>query len=179
MGVHLLQAAFDALLTADSQVDRAVFDQTVAAIHHARRVLIAGSWGEREEFGQLFSSVGVVAEAPMSVPSQLAAARILDPRSVCIVVCQSGETPGSLEVAYAAQETRATVVVLTSSPRSTISQLGDTVMCVRSASNSVFSPLADHLALTGVVYAIFAAVARLRQVKGSAASSLTARTASR
>lgn len=124
-------AASDALASTRANIDAATFDDAVASIVRARRVLMLGNGFSSppiQDAALRFVTAGRSVEAPVDVLAQQFTARLLTGEDACLAVSYSGANTHTLRACAAARERGATIVVVTSYVHSPLARLADHVL---------------------------------------------------
>jgi DNA-binding MurR/RpiR family transcriptional regulator len=144
-------------------VDGAAFDEAVALLDRARRVLWVGvgtSAPLAQDAAYRFRAVGIESEAPADVHVQHVAARLLQPDDVCVAVSHTGSTRETLAAVEAAREAGARTVAITSFLHSPLTDLADVELTAGSREVSFrLEAMASRLAHMAVIDALLVAVA--------------------
>jgi DNA-binding MurR/RpiR family transcriptional regulator len=143
-------------------VDGAAFDEAVALLDGARRVLWVGvgtSAPLAQDAAYRFRA-GIESEAPADVHVQHVAARLLRSEDVCVAVSHTGSTRETLAAVEAAGEAGARTVAITSFLHSPLTELADVVLTAGSRDVSFrLEAMASRLAHMAVIDALLVAVA--------------------
>lgn len=121
------------LEAAASTVDVDEFDACVESVVSAGRVAILGSGSSAATVASTalrFLLSGIPVESASDAIQQLLTARLLAPGDVVLAVSDSGENAATLAAASAAREAGATVVAVTSFPRSRLAAVADRALIV-------------------------------------------------
>lgn len=161
-----------------SALTEADLSRFVAAIDDAERLLVAAN-GLSSPLGvdlaMRLVSAGRPAEyQPDGLGQQIAAAH-LGPGSACLVVSGSGANRATIEVMTAARESGATVLAITSFPRSAAAELADVCLVVAPVEESFRDELVhtSRAALMLVTESVVAALVARRGARGVQAQAAT------
>lgn len=130
----------DILTSALSPLDWDQLERAVDALSRTRRLLIVGNGGSSppaQEAGLRFLAMGQSAEAPVDAITQQLAGRQLTAADVCIAISGSGVNELTVRAAEAAKTAGATVIGVTSFPRSPLAVLSDIPLVVGFADPSM------------------------------------------
>lgn len=164
----LFRSAGDILTRALAPLDFDRFDEAVAAIGSARRLLIVGNGGSAP-VAQLaalgFMSSGVPNEAPADAVVQQLSARGLKKGDVCLCISASGMNSVTLRAAEAAAQAEGTVVGVTGYQRSRLEETAHvTLVCGSTvsawSSGLVVGNLAHVMLMTGLQLAVSSVAGR-------------------
>jgi RpiR family transcriptional regulator, carbohydrate utilization regulator len=139
------------------------FDEAVATLHGARRVLFAGvgtSFPLVQDASYRFRTIGIDTDAPPDVHVQHVAGRLLRAGDACVAISHTGSTQETLMVVEAAKVAGAATIAITSFLRSPLTELADIVLTAGSREVSFrLEAMASRLAHMAVVDALLVAVA--------------------
>lgn len=156
-------AARDAVDYGLTHVNPAQFEKAVAAVAAAERVLCLGvgtSAPLAQDLANRLGWIGVRAEAPTDVHIQHIHSASLTSADVAVVVSHTGSTRETVTDAQAARTVGATVVSLTSFPRSPLTELSDLTLVAPSRETAYrVEALTSRIAHLTVIDALWVAVA--------------------
>jgi DNA-binding MurR/RpiR family transcriptional regulator len=160
------------------QLDPAVCEQVVDAIHNAGRVDIYGASASgfvAFDFQQKLHRIGRTAFYWPDVHIALTSAALLGKGDVAVGISHSGTTSDVVEVLQQARSRGATTVALTNFPRSPITEVADFVLTTAARETTYRSgAMASRLAQLTVVDCLFVGVAARNRSKTRRALEVTA-----
>lgn len=169
-------ATRDAIDVGLAHVDGEAFDRAVTTVAACRRLLCLGvgtSAPLAQDAAYRFLWIGVAAEAPADVHVQHVRATLLEPGDVALVVSHTGSTRETVASARAAADAGATVLAVTSFPRSPLTEAAEEVLVAASRETAYrVEALASRVAHLMLIDALWMATAVTR---GDAAIALTRR----
>lgn len=124
----LKDAARDAVSYGVDHVDDAEFDAAVTALTGANRVLCLGvgtSAPLAQDIAYRMLWIDLRADAPSDAHAQHVTATLLKPGDVALIVSHTGSTRETVTAASAAHDAGATVIAVTSFPRSPLTEHAD------------------------------------------------------
>lgn len=146
-----------------AHVDPDAFAAAVSAVSRARRVLCLGvgtSAPLAQDAAYRLLWVGVEADAPPDAHVQHVRATVLEPEDVALVVSHTGSTRETVAAARAASSAGATVVAVTSFPRSPLAEVADITLVAATRETSYrVEALASRIAHLIVLDALWVAIA--------------------
>lgn len=156
-------AAREAVTYGLAHIDAAAFERAAEALAGARRVLclaVGTSAALARDVAYRLMWLGVAAEASDDVHVQHVRASNSQPGDVALVVNHTGSTRESVAAARAAAQAGATVVAVTSFPRSPLTDCADVVLVAASRETSYrVEALTSRIAHLMVLDALWVAVA--------------------
>ena len=146
-----------------AHVDPEAFAAAVGALAAARRVLCLGvgtSAPLAQDVAYRLLWVGIEADAPADVHVQHVRATLLEPADVALVVSHTGSTRETVTAARAAASAGATVVAVSSFPRSPLAEVADITLVAATRETSYrVEALASRIAHLIVLDALWVAIA--------------------
>lgn len=146
-----------------AHVDPDAFTAAVSAVSRARRVLCLGvgtSAPLAQDVAYRMLWVGVDADAPADPHLQHVRATLLEPEDVALVVSHTGSTRETVAAARAASAAGATVVAVSSFPRSPLAETADITLVAATRETSYrVEALASRIAHLVVLDALWVAIA--------------------
>jgi RpiR family transcriptional regulator, carbohydrate utilization regulator len=146
-----------------AHVDRDAFTAAVSAISRARRVLCLGvgtSAPLAQDVAYRLLWVGIDADAPADPHVQHVRATVLEPEDLALVVSHTGSTRETVAAARAASTAGATVVAVSSFPRSPLAESADITLIAATRETSYrVEALASRIAHLVVLDALWVAIA--------------------
>jgi DNA-binding MurR/RpiR family transcriptional regulator len=175
---QVTRAGAEAVRDAGALVDPASFENTVAVIDRAARVLFVGVGTSAplcQDAAYRFSAIGIGAEAPADAHMQHVQARLLTVGDVCVAVSHTGSTHETLQATRGAAQAGATVVAITSFARSALTDLADCVIVAGARELGLrLEAVASRLAHLAILDALLVAVAERDPARSQAALSIYA-----
>ncbi len=159
---------------APATVNLEAFTRAAALVADARRILLVGAGGSAAAVSAIalrFMSVGIVVDAPQDPTLQLLACRLLVPGDVVLAISDSGENSSTLSSVEAARAVGASVVAVSSFPRSALAGMVDEKLII-GASGLPWpeSVLTSNILQIFLLNALVAAVGETRGVSDRAAT---------
>lgn len=159
----LRDSAREAVDLGVGHVDPKQFGRAVAAIGGARRILCLGvgtSSPLAQDIAYRLLWIGVDADAPLDAHVQHVRATLLGPEDAALVVSHTGSTRETVSQARAAAESGATVIAVTSFPRSPLVELAEIVLVAATQETTYrVEALASRIAHLVVLDALWLATA--------------------
>jgi DNA-binding MurR/RpiR family transcriptional regulator len=159
-------AARDAVDLGLHHVDVEQFERAVRAVAATQRLLCLGvgtSAPLAQDAGYRFMWLGLAAEAPADVHVQHVRATLLGPDDVALVISHTGSTRETVAAGQAARDAGATVVAVTSYPRSPLTELADIALVAASRETAYrVEAMASRIAHLVVLDALWVATAVAR-----------------
>lgn len=171
---RLFAEASRELDAAPATVDLEAFARAAAMVANARRILLIGAGGSAASVSAIalrFMSVGVAVEAPQEPTLQLLACRLLVPGDVVLAISDSGENSSTLSSVEAARAAGASVVAVSSFPRSVLAKMADEKLIIGASGRPwPDSVLTSNILQIFLLNALVAAVGEARGVSEKAAT---------
>jgi DNA-binding MurR/RpiR family transcriptional regulator len=146
-----------------AHVDPGAFAAAVSAVSRARRVLCLGvgtSAPLAQDAAYRLLWVGIHADAPADAHVQHVRATVLGPEDLALVVSHTGSTRETVAAARAASSAGATVVAVSSFPRSPLAEVADITLVAATRETSYrVEALASRIAHLVVLDALWVAIA--------------------
>jgi DNA-binding MurR/RpiR family transcriptional regulator len=159
----LREGAREAVDLGIAHVDPDAFAAAVRVISHARRVLCLGvgtSAPLAQDVAYRMLWVGIEADAPADPHVQHVRATLLEPDDVALVVSHTGSTRETVAAARAAASAGATVVAVSSFPRSPLAETADITLVAATRETSYrVEALASRIAHLVILDALWVAIA--------------------
>jgi RpiR family carbohydrate utilization transcriptional regulator len=159
----LRDGAREAIDLGIAHVDPDAFAAAVTAVSQARRVLCLGvgtSAPLAQDVAYRLLWVGIESDAPHDAHVQHVRATLLEPEDVALVVSHTGSTRETVTAARAAAETGATVIAVSSFPRSPLAEVADITLIAATRETSYrVEALASRIAHLIVLDALWVAIA--------------------
>jgi RpiR family transcriptional regulator, carbohydrate utilization regulator len=175
---RVTSAGAQSVKDAAALVSPAAFDEAVAILGSARRVLFAGvgtSAPLAQDAAYRFRTIGIESDAPADVHVQHVASRLLRPEDACVAISHTGSTRETLMVVETAKASGAATVAVTSFLRSPLTEVADVVLTAGSREVSFrLEAMASRLAHMAVVDALLVAVAETDEKRSRLALDLFA-----
>jgi DNA-binding MurR/RpiR family transcriptional regulator len=159
----VVHAAAEAVASAASTVDAGAFEQAVAAIGAAERILVVGVGSSLpivQDIAYRLLTLGLRVEAPLDVHVQHVTASLLSERDVCLAISHTGSTRETVATVRAAAQAGARTIAVSSFLQSPLTELAD-LSLVSGSRETAFrvEAMASRLAHLSVLDALFVAVA--------------------